>query len=167
MQLKKLLHPTWAVRVAGSAFFAALTAGAAAVVELLGSVYPAEIANAFPLAPVGPWSGWSGRAVAFWIALLSLAWLVYLRQVADDGVRGRLMETTESAEQTTRRIEEFAQTLPPAGFQAQLTRFVVPRLDDSRSAAQVRCRGRRAHPNDPWALARTRDCSRSPTTTVH
>jgi hypothetical protein len=122
--LRVLLQPSWALRLAGSPFFAGLTAAAAAVVGLLGSVYQHEIANSFPLTPSGPWNGWSGRAVVFWAALLSLGWLVYLRQVADDSVRNRLVATTDSAEQTSRRIEDFAQTLPPAGFQAQLTRLV-------------------------------------------
>ena len=91
---------------AGSPWFAGLTAASAAIVGLLGSVYQDEIANAFPLTLIGPFSGWSGRAVAFWTALLALAWLVYLRQVADDSIRNRLVTTTESAEQTSRRIEE-------------------------------------------------------------
>jgi hypothetical protein len=120
----KLLEPAWALKLAGSPFFAALTATAAAVIGLLGSVYQTEIANSFPLNPVGPWGGWSTRAAIFWAAILVLAWLVYLRQLADDGVRNRLIDTTTSAEAASRRIEEFSQTLPPAGFQSQLTRFV-------------------------------------------
>lgn len=110
---------------AGSPYFAALTAAAAAVVGLLGSVYQDEIARVFPLVLFGPFGGWSWRAIAFWCALFLLAWLVFLRQLADDAVRSRLVETTAAAEQTSRRIETFVQTLPPAGFQAQLTKLVV------------------------------------------
>jgi hypothetical protein len=124
MALQAVLRPRWALRLAGSAVFAALIAGAATVIGVVGSIYTAEIASSFPLTLVGPWTGWSGRASAFWAAVICFAWLVYLRQLTDDTVRGRLIETTESAEQTSRRIEEFSQTLPPAGFQAQLTRFV-------------------------------------------
>jgi hypothetical protein len=122
--MASIFQLTWAHRLAGSPYFAALTAAAAAVVGLLGSVYQNEIARAFPLF-WGPFDRWSWRALAFWFALLLLSWLVYLRQIADDVVRDRLVHTTGSAEETSRRIETFVQTLPPAGFQAQLTKLVV------------------------------------------
>lgn len=125
MSLHRVLQPGWAKRLAGSPYFAALTAAAAAVVGVVGSVYQNEIAGAFPLVPLGPFGGWSWRAFVFWISLGLLAWLVFLRQIADDDVRNRLVDTTGSAEAISRRIETFVQTLPPAGFQAQLTALVL------------------------------------------
>jgi len=134
MQWRRWLAPAWARRLAGSPWFAALTAAAAAIVGLLGSVYQLEIASAFPLILFGPFQGWSWRSVFFWTALGWLAWLVFLRQVADDEIRERLMVTTESAEGTSKRIENIVRTLPPAGFQAHLTRLV-------EKSYQVLCEG--------------------------
>lgn len=74
---------------------------------------------------MGPYSGFSVRALVFWMALALLAGLVYLRQVVDDEVRQHLSDTTEAAEQTSRRIEDFVQTLPPAAFQSELARAVT------------------------------------------
>lgn len=112
-------------RFVGSPAFAAVTAAAAAVVGLLGSVYQREIAAAFPLTPLGPFEVVSWRAVFFWAALSGLAWLVYLRQRVDDEVRTGLVNSTGNVEQTSRRIEEFVQTLPPRAFQTELARAVA------------------------------------------
>jgi len=121
-----IARPRWARRLVGSPLFAALTAAFAAVVGLLGSVYQNEIASAFPLTLMGPFSGGvSWRAVVFWTALALLAYFVYLRQAADDDVRSQLVTTTSEAERVSRRIETHVQTLPPAAFQARLIDMAV------------------------------------------
>jgi hypothetical protein len=102
-----------------------VTAAVAALVGLLGSVYASEIAKSFPLTPIGPYEGFSWRAVIFWVSLFALALLVYLRQNVDDEARGALTRTTEAAERTSRRIEDFVQTLPPRAFQAKLAQAVT------------------------------------------
>lgn len=112
-------------RFVGSPAFAALTASAAALVGLLGSVYQNEIVASFPLTLLGPYRGFSWRALVFWLSLFGLAGLVYLRQKADDAVRDTMVKTTEGAEQTSRRIEEFVQTLPPRAFQSKLASAVA------------------------------------------
>ena len=113
---------TFGKRFVGSATFAAVTATVAALVGLVGSVYQTEIAASFPitLAPA-----FTGHTFVFWLSLASLAWLVYLRQRVDDEARGDLVNTTRAAEQTSRRIEDFVQTLPPRAFQAQLANAIV------------------------------------------
>jgi hypothetical protein len=112
-------------RFVGSALFAAVTAAFAATVGLLGSVYQSEIARAFPLNPTGRSDDFSVRTLVFWTALGLLAFMVYLRQVADDEVRTKLIETTKGAERTSRRIEDFVQTLPPRRFQTDLQSSVI------------------------------------------
>ena len=106
----------------GSPLFAAVTATVAALVGLVGSVYQTEIAASFPITLA---SSMTGHALVFWLSLGALAWLVYLRQRVDDEARGDLVQTTRAAEQTSRRIEDFVQTLPPRAFQAQLANAIV------------------------------------------
>lgn len=116
------LAPAWSRRFVGNPVFAAIVAAIAALVGLLGSVYQSEIAGSFPLTLT---SGFSLRSLIFWVALFGLAYAVYLRQVVDDEARGKLLKTTEAAEETSRRIEEFVQTLPPRAFQSELARAVA------------------------------------------
>jgi hypothetical protein len=106
-------------RFAGTPAFAAFTAAMAATVGLLGSVYNEQIAASFPLG-----SSLALRPFFFWVALMLLAYCVYLRQTVDDGARRQLADVTVAAEATSRRIESFVQTLPPAAFQAQLAAAV-------------------------------------------
>jgi hypothetical protein len=120
----------------GSAAFAAVTATVAALVGLVGSVYQTEIAASFPITLA---RSFTGHALVFWLSLASLAWLVYLRQRVDDEARGELVKTTRAAEQTSRRIEEFVQTLPPRSFQAQLANAIVD-VHNLVSAAMPRTR---------------------------
>ena len=95
-----------------------MTAVVAALVGLFGSVYNEQIVAAFPLSlPDPPWTV-SAQAIAFWLALFTLAACVYLRQLVDDEARGKLDDTTD-------RIQELVQTLPPRAFQAELARAVV------------------------------------------
>lgn len=134
------VKPHWSRRFVGSPAFAAVTAAVAAVVGLLGSVYQREIAAAFPLTPLGPFDVVSWRAVFFWAALFGLAWLVYLRQRVDDEVRSGLVKSTGNVEQTSRRIEEFVQTLPPRAFQTELAKAVAD-VHDAVSSAMPRAAG--------------------------
>lgn len=146
--------PSWRLRFVASPWFAAATAAVAALVGLLGSVYQIEIAASFPINFLGPFDAFSWRALIFWSALVGLAGLVYVRQMVDDEIRTVLMRSTSAAETTSRRIEDFVQTLPPRAFQAEFARAVAD-VHDAVSAGVPRGRACEASPDDLRQIVRS------------
>ena len=120
--------PKWLQRlrpVISSPVYATVTTVLAVIAGLLGSVYQADIANAFPLVVVGPWGAVSWRAATFWSSVVVFALMFFLRQWWDDATRERFAGAAIKAEEGTVRIEDLVRTLPPRAFQTQLAEMFV------------------------------------------
>jgi hypothetical protein len=122
------IPPRWLASIShlvSSALYATATTVLAVIAGLLGSVYQDDVARAFPLVLSGPWEGMSLRALAFWFCVVLFAMMFFARQRWDDLSRDRLAKAALKSEESTGRIEELVQTLPPRAFQTQLAEMYL------------------------------------------
>jgi hypothetical protein len=111
-----------------------------ALTGMLGSVYSAEIGNAFPLRFSGlKCSFWSWKATTFWITLALSSGLFWYRQKAlakeSERVNDMREQQVHNLKKQSERLADLVKTMPPKSF---LTRYGALYADAQRRTWDVR-----------------------------